>query len=127
MPDDRHRRTVLHEAATDGDADAVAAALASGAPIDAVDYRGLTALALSAINSNAVAAHLLLEAGANTEIADRYGNTPLWAAVFNARGDATIVRLLREAGADPDHVNEAGRTPRILTETIAGQEMLGFL
>lgn len=122
MPHPRTTRSELHDAAIDGDGDAVRRALAGGAPIDATDYRGMTALAMAATHNNSSAAAALLEAGASTEIPDRYGNTALWAAVFNSRGDATIVRLLRAAGADPDHVNAAGRTPRELAATIANYD-----
>src|SRR5438309_11499733 len=42
---------------------------------------------------------------------DAHGNTPLWTAVFNSRGDGDVIRLLRSHGADSRHVNAAGRTP----------------
>jgi len=123
MPDERHRRTVLHDAATDGDVAAVTAAISSGAPIDAVDDQGHTALALAATSQNVAATRLLLEAGADTEITNRHGNTALWAAVFNSRDDQTIVRLLLGAGAHRDHANTAGRTPRDLAVTIANYDI----
>ncbi len=127
MPDERHHRTALHDAATHGDAKALTAAISSGAPINAIDYQGHTALALAAINQNVAATRLLLDAGADTEITNRHGNTALWAAVFNSLGDHTIVRLLLTAGANSDHANAAGRTPRDLAAMIANYDVMEFL
>ena len=69
----------------------------------------------------------MLEGGAAVDIADRHGNQPLWAAVFNARGDYAIVRRLIECGADPAHANVHGRSPRDFAEQIGDDTLLRVL
>ena len=64
----------------------------------------------------------LLANGADIEVADRYGNTALWAALFRSDDGATI-RLLLHAGADPDHFNHAGRSPRTLADTVTNIDL----
>ena len=69
---------------------------------------------------------MLLDAGAPVDPVDAWGNTPLFRAVFNAKGDPAIVRRLVSAGADPDHVNASGRSPRALAGMIANYDTSGF-
>ncbi|MEU4291879.1 ankyrin repeat domain-containing protein [Kribbella sp. NPDC026596] len=58
---------------------------------------------------------------------DRFGNTPLWRAVFNSRGKEATVAALLKAGADPDIVNEAGATPRDLAQRVGAEEVAALL
>src|SRR5881397_423860 len=53
-------------------------------------------------------AGLLIRAGANAKLADRYGVTPLYLACVN--GNASMIRLLLDAGADPNSKDAAGET-----------------
>jgi ankyrin repeat protein len=54
---------------------------------------------------------------------DIHGNGPLWRAVFAYKqGGPELVRLLLAAGADPDAVNNAGKSSRDLAQTMAGPE-----
>lgn len=46
-------------------------------------------------------ARRLVEAGADVDLCDRWGNTPLWRAVYHAPDTAAIVEVLLEHGADP--------------------------
>ena len=55
---------------------------------------------------------ILLNAGSQTELRDAFGNTPLWTASINARGDMSVVRLLVKHGASFDNVNNAGKSIR---------------
>ncbi len=52
---------------------------------------------------------LLLEKGADFNLTDKYGNTPLNSAVFN--GHIQIVKLLLEKGADVNLKDICGNTP----------------
>ena len=52
---------------------------------------------------------LLLEEGANTELRDDIGRTPLSHAAEN--GHECIVRMLLERNTDSDSMDESGRTP----------------
>jgi ankyrin repeat protein len=113
-------------AARHGARGAVGALTESNADLDATDPDGSTALALAAINGHADVVALLLEKGANPNIADRTGMTPLYAAVdlhtmqlgFGrpdprpsvVAGSVDMVKALLAHGADPN----ARLTSRIL-------------
>ncbi|HJN75310.1 MAG TPA: ankyrin repeat domain-containing protein [Myxococcota bacterium] len=80
-----------------------------------------TALHLAAERGNIELAERLLEAGAEPDPPDKWGNGPVWKALhfggleINTPRRARfgrLVRLLVEAGADLDRVNDSGRTPR---------------
>jgi ankyrin repeat protein len=47
------------------------------------------------------AGRLLVDAGADVNRPDRWGNTPLWRAVYQVCDTAALVELLLERGADP--------------------------
>lgn len=52
---------------------------------------------------------LLVDAGADLEVTDRKGQTPLYIAVFNRHNDT--VKLLLERGADPEGSQKNLNTP----------------
>ena len=55
-----------------------------------------------------------------------FGNTPLSMAVFESEGRGDLILLLRDHGADPLHVNEAGQTPVGLARLIASHDVAKF-
>jgi ankyrin repeat protein len=72
---------------------------------DSVDADGRTPLH-SAIDVAAVdAVRVLLDANADVNVSDRWGNGPLWRAVYHAPGTVAIIELLLERGADPTAKN----------------------
>jgi ankyrin repeat protein len=73
--------TALMYAARQNAPAAVRALAAAGAELDATDPDGTTALTLAVINSHYDLAALLLDLGANPNVADATGMTPLYAAV----------------------------------------------
>jgi uncharacterized protein len=130
--------TALMYAARQGAAQAVAALADGGAELDAVDPDGATALALAVINGHADVTRLLLARGANPNIADRTGMTPLYAAVdlhtmqlgfgrpdpppSTIAGSVEMVEALLAKGANPN----ARLTGRILKRVYtAGDGKLG--
>jgi ankyrin repeat protein len=68
-------------------------------------------------------AKLLLDNGANINLKDIHGNSPIWTAIFNSKGDYKLVRLFVLKGADIDSENKHGMTSRKLAETIAGFDL----
>lgn len=54
---------------------------------------------------------LLIQAGANPNHADEYGNTPLHEAAYGDWGSPTSVRVLLESGAEPSPADRNGNTP----------------
>jgi ankyrin repeat protein len=74
----------------------------AGAPLDHVNNLHWTALIESIVLGNGGPRHVatlraLVEAGANTQLADRQGATPL--ALARARGYEPMVQILLKAGA----------------------------
>ncbi|WP_217505211.1 ankyrin repeat domain-containing protein [Streptomyces lunaelactis] len=120
---DRMGRTAVHYAVADGDVAGLRMLLAGGADPDAVDEAGWTPLHFAAQAQAPLAAEALLAAGASVDVADRHGNTALSKAVFNSRGEGATIRVLLEAGADPDRGNVHGVSPRGLADKIANYDV----
>jgi uncharacterized protein len=94
--------TALIAAAHLGHEEIVRTLIAAGAPLDHVNNLGWTALIESIVLGNGGKRHTdtleaLVKAGANLNLADRQGVTPLELA--KARGYSAMVRILETAGA----------------------------
>jgi ankyrin repeat protein len=98
-----------------------------GGSVDHQDRDGYCALHFAAQERNARIAETLLKAGAATDLRDIYGNTPLWTAGFNARGDYTTFKLLLDHGASLNNTNNAGKTVRDLAMKIFSEEMKEYV
>jgi uncharacterized protein len=97
-----YQGTALIAAAHLGRAEVVRVLIAAGAPLDHVNNLGWTALIESIVLGNGGKNHIdtleaLVKAGANVNIADRQGVTPLGLA--KTRGYADMARILEAAGA----------------------------
>jgi hypothetical protein len=123
---DKAGRTPLHLAAADVDGTEVCRLLATGTDPAARDDEGWTPLHFAAQNNAVDVALSLLDAGAPIDAQDVHGNTPLLKAVFNCRGDGTLIRLLRSRGADPSVKNKHGVSPVKLARTIANYDVRQF-
>jgi len=93
--------TALIAAAHLGHAEIVRELIAAKAPLDHVNNLGWTALMESVVLGNGGKGHTatleaLVKAGANVNIADRRGTTPLGHA--RSRGYADMVKILETAG-----------------------------
>lgn len=93
--------TALIAAAHLGHHEVCAELIMAGAPLDHVNSIAMTALIEAIVLGNGGPAHqatvrVLLEAGANPNIADRSGATPL--ALARSRGYAAMVRMIERAG-----------------------------
>lgn len=119
---DREGRQELHYRAVEGDLLGIRERLAVGDDIGLADKQGFTALHFAAQQSQTEAVVTLLAAGAPVDPQDRFGNTPLWRAIFDSRGRVDTVRALLDAGADPDIVNNAGASPRDLARKMMGAD-----
>ncbi len=124
---DEFGRTKIFYTIVDGDEAGFQAELSSVENINLQDNNGMTLLHFAAEYSQTFMARQLIDRGIDLEIKDKYGNTALWKAVFNARGNYELVRLLAEHGADVDSLNNAGRSPLIMAETMGDEEMVSIL
>jgi ankyrin repeat protein len=89
----------LHQAALDGDVEAIEAILAEGVDVDYVDHEGLTPLFYAVREEKRDAALALLQAGANPNaIVDGDNHTILWRAIQYSLKD--MAALLMEHGGD---------------------------
>jgi hypothetical protein len=98
----RYDGTALIAAAHLGHAEVVRTLIGAGAPLDHVNNLGWTALIESIVLGDGGPRHTetlraLVRAGANVNLPDRAGRTPL--ALAGARGYDSMVRLLLRAGA----------------------------
>jgi ankyrin repeat protein len=98
----RYDGTALIAAAHLGHTGVVRQLIAAGAPLDHVNNLHWTALIESIVLGNGGPRHtetlrLLVQAGANLQLTDRNGNTPLRLA--KGRGYQAMVEILEKAGA----------------------------
>ena len=99
-----YKGTALIAAAHLGHADVVAALIAGKAPLDHVNNLGWTALIEAIVLGDGGARHqatadALIKGGADLDLPDRQGVTPL--SLARSRGHAKIAEMLEQAGAKP--------------------------
>jgi uncharacterized protein len=92
----------LREAAGRGDADAVRTLLEQGAPVDARDDRGATALVRAAYGNQVDTAALLVQAGADVDLQDDTRQSAYLIATSEVGDDPRLLDLTLGAGADID-------------------------
>ena len=98
----RYEGTALIASAHLGHAEVVRTLIRAGAPLDHVNNLGWTALLESIVLGDGGPRHTntlraLIEAGANVNLPDRTGQSPL--ALARGRGYGAMVKLLQQAGA----------------------------
>ncbi|GLC46083.1 hypothetical protein PLESTM_001823500 [Pleodorina starrii] len=79
--------------------------------VDAANEFGQTALHVASLWGNQDAIKVLIELGANVNITNSRGSTPLHFAASAKRDPLTVCQLLLDAGADTEAVDMMGRQP----------------
>lgn len=104
----------IFNAALTGDTAAVREFLDDGTSPDAIDPQGDVPVIFYGVQIGELEiVRLLVEAGADVNVRNAYGNPPLWVAMTALGGDPPgVVRLLLEHGADPGIKNNAGKCAR---------------
>lgn len=118
----------LAAAVSRGDTSAVRSLLESDSAKDSVNVpgaNGMTALLWAAQNNDTTLAGLLLDAGADPRIANRYGILPLWLAATNR--SAPLVKLLLDHGADASGASPYGETALMAAARSGDVESLRML
>jgi ankyrin repeat protein len=99
--------------------------ISKGAVVDRKGGKdGDTALGFAAMAGRADMVQMLLEAGADPNIANRKGHTPLLRAAAHA--DSTAAELLLDAGGDPNTASDRGFTP-LMQAAHYGNDKVGML
>lgn len=94
-----------------GDVDVANTLIDLGVPVDFADGNGITMLGRTVLNNEVEMARALIARGANVNVVDKQGMTPLlWAANIDF-GDAAMIELLVKSGARTDVRNKDGLTP----------------
>ncbi|MCV9997104.1 ankyrin repeat domain-containing protein [Pararhizobium sp. YC-54] len=103
--------TPLHAAAAQDDVAAIQRLLSAGAPIDARDGSGATALLVATHTNNVNAAEALINAGADVNAKDNIKDSAYLYA--GARGHLNILKITLAHGADLKSTNRYGGTALI--------------
>ena len=104
-----------------------AALIEAGVTIDHQDDNGQTALHYAISRGYYDIARLLLKNGARVDQPDKHGNEVLWTAVVQPKPDLELIRQIRLAGGDPQHVNLAGRSPMEMAKIKNNAAMIDLL
>jgi ankyrin repeat protein len=115
----RRATTDVADAAKRGDREAVRAALARKADVNAPQVDGSTALHWAAERDDTELAALLLGAGARVNVRTREGVTPLQLAAIN--GSARLLDGLLKAGADPNEPLTPARDTALMMAARTGK------
>ncbi|KAK1948247.1 Ankyrin repeat domain-containing protein 54 [Phytophthora citrophthora] len=123
----------LREAARNNDILGVKLLLARGMDPDASSGDGTTALHVCAQQAIDRAAQVLLEHGADANVSDRLGFTPLHWAVQMRREEVSTasrlatIRILLHHGANPRKPDSSGTTPLLIASRKENEASLGVL
>lgn len=112
----------IHRAIMDNDVAAFGVELADGTDINTPGPEDMTPLHIAADRGNVEFAKALLDAGADIDPINVWGNTPLWMAIMKLSRtcpDGSMVRLLLDHGADPNRA-EGKNSPLVMIRRIAG-------
>jgi len=83
-----------------------------GVDIDEVDFKGWSGLHWALVREASEIIKLLLDSGANPNLATGTGRLPLNIAMRSGQGDA--IQMLLASGADPEAADTDGKTPRMV-------------
>lgn len=123
-PEDRQAFFIHH--ARSGDCDQVIADLDAGARIDGFDTLDQTALIAALNHAHTACARVLLERGADVNLPDPAGWTPLIHAVYFG-ADEELINLLLDRGARINAQNDRGVTALYLAAGTGREEQVRLL
>ena len=115
----------LADAAMKRDTTAVRSLISQHVDVNAPGNDGTPALHWIVRVDDLETAKLLIGAGADVKLADRYGVTPLYLACSN--GNAAMIRILLDAGADPNSADPTGETALMTAATVGNLESVKVL
>ncbi|CAJ1429470.1 unnamed protein product [Effrenium voratum] len=117
--------SVLHAAASLGDAELISFFMGYGVEVDPTNQQGATPLHLAAEASQMSAVKLLVELGADLNVRNGAGETPL--LLVCRRGHAEAAKYLLEMRADAEAGTKLGDTPLQIAQRLGFQETVHAL
>lgn len=87
----------------------------------------MTPLHYCAANNSFDVAEVLLKNSVQINISDKFGNQPLWTAVFNSKGNYWLVVQLVNLGSDCDYKNISNKSPLDFAKQIQDIELIKLL
>ncbi|KAM6442891.1 fibronectin type 3 and ankyrin repeat domains protein 1 [Liasis olivaceus] len=119
--------TAMHWATDGGHCNVIEWMIQDGCEVDPKDsgLEWTPLLRLCALTGKTDVATLLINAGANVNIKDKDGKTPLMVAALNNQED--LVSLLLERGADPDIKNEFGKGALEMARGLNRQSVVSII
>ncbi|AOR59892.1 ankyrin repeat domain-containing protein [Pectobacterium parmentieri] len=122
-----YNQNLLHEAVACGNFILINRFIELGIDVNHQDNNGQTPLHYAAQRRMEDVGETILMNKGDVLVADKYGNQPLWTAVFNARGDYGMVCLLLKYHAVPDHKNHYGKSPLDFSRQIKDAKIISIL
>ncbi|MEM1001942.1 MAG: ankyrin repeat domain-containing protein [Bacteroidota bacterium] len=95
--------------------------------INVVDINGMSLLHFCGEYLRPKFAKHLIDKGIDINLKDKHGNSALWKAVFNSRGNYGLVELLVENESEPKAKNNANRSPLDLAISLGDKRLIGLL
>lgn len=126
---DQSGRTLLHNAILE-ELSSIVTYLVDRVPelLERGDKKGLKPLHYCALKNDVKTAELLIKKGVNIDSVDNFGNTPLWRAVFEARGEKyEIVYFFVRLGANPTIKNNTGISPLDFANEVDDKKLIEIL
>lgn len=117
----------LYNAAGDGDSTQVSALLDGGVDANTITGSGSYALNNAAVENEIEVIKILLDRGANPNVQNSQGDTPLICATKYAGGKAATVRLLVDAGTDKAIQDDNGKTALDYAKAKGQEEAIALL
>lgn len=119
---------LLHYAISGNKFDIAMHLINSGINVNMTNAEDQNALHLICVNQNIEVAMALLDKGADINWRDKFGNTPMWTAVFNCKGkNYAIVELFIRYNPDVMTKNKAGRSPLDFAIQVGNERLIELL
>lgn len=112
-------RAALHLCAQGGSVKIAEVLIEHGADVRSLDPWGMSTVAIAARWGKTDVLAFFLKSGVDPNLADKDGKTALIHAMCPDEDRADHIRLLLAHGADPDWVDDSGRSARSLAETLS--------
>jgi len=123
---DKMGRTLLMEAVIQNQYEICSVLINHRININSQEQGGWSALHFAAQEYSTPITDLLLKNGAVIDIKDNNGNTPLFRALFNSKGNGDVIKLLLQYGANKDEKNNSGISPISLAKQITNFNLIQF-